>query len=720
MTERTSGKKTKRLLILYAAVSISVLVAGTALVVGHLKYVQAGDGYKGVLIPIELAFDLSFVIAITSVAFCAGRRIARLLSLNFTGAAEELAFSVMMGVGVIGLGLLVLGLAGLLVPVPIILFIALLILLSWRDVLRLMTLVKDSSCRSLSTKLRVALVLSFAALIVILASRTLTPPHTPDEAIYHLSVTKRFVQQGRISPVIDNWAGNMPFLIHMLYAICLVAKADIAAKLFGFCLAVVTSLAVYAFCCRFLTRRAGVASMFGFFGAGMVVEVAITSRIDVSLAGMLFLAAYAMMVYFQTSAHGWLCASAILSGFSLGIKYSAGIYIILISIMFLVESFFRRQKVVHVIRRGLLYSAIVAAIAAPWFVKNFVWFSNPVYPFVTGEVAEYAPGRIRFFDAEDQHKLDAHFENARAQMPGLVNEREVEMSKAAAKRVKRQPLRFWEYFTKPDIYNMSEEYHYPNYLFLFCPLMVFVARSRWLVWLGLFSVAFFLASVETSWIARLLLPIYPALTVISAYTICELASKSDWRARSRRLISMSRLIPVLVATAVVGGTALFSIVRFRESKDVSFITGAVSGTEYMQNVYYYAPADFINRATPENSRVLMIGAEASYDLQRDYIADVNWDSTEWRRLLVRNRSLEDLNADLKSRGVTHVWVAYGLFTFVAEMGRENYPNVSGPIRESGPDYQAQLTNWATLDTYSTRFLEAIYNDQFGNIVYRIR
>jgi len=140
----------------------------------------------------------------------------------------------------------------------------------------------------------------------------------------------------------------------------------------------------------------------------------------------------------------------------------------------------------------------------------------------------------------------------------------------------------------------------------------------------------------------------------------------------------------------------------------------------MQDVYYYAPAYFINHATPEGSRVLMIGAEASYDLQRDYVADVNWDSTEWRRLLVRNRSLEELDADLKSRGVTHVWVAYGLFTFVAEMGRENYPNVSGPIRASGPDYQAQLTNWSTLDTYSTRFLEAIYNDQFGNIVYRIR
>ena len=171
MTERMFGKKTKPLLlVLYAAFFISILIAGIALVVAHLKYVQAAESYKGALIPIELAFDLSFVIAITSVAFCAGRKIARLLSLNFVGAAEEFAFSVMMGVGVIGLGVLMLGLVGLLVPVPIILFGALLIPLSWREALRLLLLIKDSAHRALSTKLRVALVLSFAALIVIAGS----------------------------------------------------------------------------------------------------------------------------------------------------------------------------------------------------------------------------------------------------------------------------------------------------------------------------------------------------------------------------------------------------------------------------------------------------------------------------------------------------------------------------------------------------------------------
>src|SRR5262249_30221256 len=145
-----------------------------------------------------------------------------------------------------------------------------------------------------------SLTVLFGLLIIVLGLRALTPPHSPDEAIYHLSVARRFVEQGRVFPVTDNWAGNMPFLLQMLYGVCLMARADIAAKVFSFCLATVCALSLYGFGRRFLTPRAGVLAMFGFFAAGMVVEVAVTARIDVSLAGMLFLATYSMMIYFDT------------------------------------------------------------------------------------------------------------------------------------------------------------------------------------------------------------------------------------------------------------------------------------------------------------------------------------------------------------------------------------------------------------------------------------
>jgi hypothetical protein len=49
----------------------------------------------------------------------------------------------------------------------------------------------------------------------------------------------------------------------MIYAVCLMAKADIAAKLISLAIAVVSSFALYGFCVRFLTRRTAVVAMFG-------------------------------------------------------------------------------------------------------------------------------------------------------------------------------------------------------------------------------------------------------------------------------------------------------------------------------------------------------------------------------------------------------------------------------------------------------------------------
>jgi hypothetical protein len=698
-----------------------VIALGIALAYAHIEISRLGEDYKGALLLADHIFDLSFAVGLTALAFCIGRKGARLLSLSFANLAEELSFSTMIGVGISGLVMLGLGLAGFLAPVPVVLSIGVLIILSWREVGALYRVLKEGITSAASTKLGVALTILVCALAVIFALRAMTPPHTPDESIYHLSVTKRFVEQSRVFPVDDNWAGNMPFLIQMLYALCLMAKADIATKLFSLCLAFVCSLSLYAFGCRFLTRRAGLVAMFSFFAAGMVVEVAVTARIDVSLAGMLFLATYAMMLYFQTRQSAWLYTSAMLAGFGLGIKYSAGIAIVFLGVMFLVESFLRRQEpAVTVVKRVLLFSAILAIVASPWFVKNLVWFGNPVYPFITGEAADLTPGRFRYFNAEDQTRLAAYFERAHRQMPDLVVDREKQMAAAAAKRVDRHPLRFWEYFTKPGSYSMAEDFQYPNYLFLLAPLIIFAPRNRWLIWLGLFSVVFFLATVTNSWIARLLLPIYPALTLISAYAISELAAAIDWDRWRKKLMPRAAVLPALAVAFALVPTALLSIVQCVNTNDLSFIRGDISRSEYMSQFYYYPPSRFINTSIPEGSRAMMIGAQTSYDLRRDYIADVNWDSTEWRRMLVRNNTMAELNEDMKRRGITHVWVAYALFTFVAEMGRANYPNVSGPRVEAGPDYQTQLMNWLALDLYSTTYLEPIYKDDFDNIVYKIK
>ena len=699
--------------IAWAAI-LFVTIAALA-IYAHVRVSARADDYTGTLAIFDRVFDLLLAGFILAVAFATGRLVAARVGLAFHNLAEEFAFSVAIGAGVIGTGLLGLGLAGLLKPVPA---SALFVLLSIASATRLVDFIRAAAA-SMKTlrlsKVQWAGVVLFGLFIAILILRAATPPHSYDEAIYHLSVAKRFATAGRVYPVYDNWAGNMPFLVQMIYAVCLEFKSDIAAKLFSLGLTFTCAAALYGFCARLLNLKTGMVAAIGFFGAGMVVEVGITTRTDVTLACMIFLATYAMIVHLTTKETKWLWVSAVLSGFALGVKYTAVVWLALMGVMFLSERLWSlRDRLMVVVRHGALFGLIALAIASPWLIKNLVWFHNPLYPFGTGEVAEVFPNGVRYFNADDEQRLEAHFETARDKIPGRVNAIEQMLAESATHREERRPFRIWEYFVDPDRYNMAEAFHDPNNLFLVAPFALVFGKRRWKFWLLVMSAGFFVVVVRTSWVGRILLPVYPAMTVLAAAAITGFA---DWaRTRTR----FAALMPALVLLVALAPVAAANITQMKEGRDTEFLSGSISRREYMQGASYFPSIDFINRELPADARVLMIGAQMSYDLQRDYVGDVNWDTIEWQRLLARNDSLDSLNAELKERHITHVLFTPSLFTFSALIGRKGLPDVSAMPQPPGPDYAPQLRTLATFDLYKASFLEEIYRDNLGYHVYRIR
>ena len=120
-----------------------VIALGIAMAYAHIEISRLGEDYKGALLLADHIFDLSFAVGLTALAFCIGRKGARLLSLSFANLAEELSFSIMIGVGIVGLVTLGLGLAGFLAPVPVLISIALLLILSWREVGTLCRVLKE-------------------------------------------------------------------------------------------------------------------------------------------------------------------------------------------------------------------------------------------------------------------------------------------------------------------------------------------------------------------------------------------------------------------------------------------------------------------------------------------------------------------------------------------------------------------------------------------------
>ena len=703
------------LLVLLAALAMSAVYA-------HKQMIGARIDYLGHIVLLDHVFDLLLAVAIIIVAFCIGRGVCRVLKLDFVSHAEEVAYPVMLGVGALGLGLLGLGLAGWLRPLPVILLFAAATAITHRELIRLYDLSRDYLRSLNAAPERIVCSAAFALVLALFILRAATPPYSPDEAIYHLPAPQAFVERGRVFPLTDNFSGNLPVLIHMLYAVCLMAKSDIAAKLLSLLLAVVSAFGLYAFCARFLSRRVGALALFAFLAAGMVVEIAVTTRIDVTLAGMLFLATGALITYLETGERGWLVASALFAGFSLGIKYSAGIWLLCIGAMFCVERLRKRIPLPMIVRDGLLFTAVALATSAPWFVKNAVWFHNPVYPFFTGEVAGFESGSPRYFTAEDERKIAAHFEQARKENPEAVAATEKNMADYAARRPERHPLRFWEYFTKRNNYNVADPLLTPNYLFLCFPLLLLARRSRWVTWLLVISSGFFLLIVQTAWVARYLLPVYPALTVVAVYALEGVAERIGKYFRPGRWLAAVVVLSALITVLMQNGHHL------AVKKAWPFINGKYSRREFLTSARGdYRMLDFVNREFSQRGRVLMIGAQLSYGLNPPHISDGDWMSVEWRRLLSRHASLEEVHKSLKNEGVQCVIYYPNLFGFVAYIGAEG----SGPSGDvslgnrsvnGAPDYLPQLQNWVTFDAYSRRHLDRVYgNDSmFGYKVFRLK
>jgi hypothetical protein len=142
--------------------------------------------------------------------------------------------------------------------------------------------------------------------------------------------------------------------------------------------------------------------------------------------------------------------------------------------------------------------------------------------------------------------------------------------------------------------------------------------------------------------------------------------------------------------------------------------------------------------------VLSLGAQMMYGLQRPYLSDETWYTTKWRRLLVHNDSLEDVNQDLKRQGVNYILFDSGLYLFAAQMGLDQgqvVPPVPRPLaaaamgvnfqtdnelkrsfeeaRRLGPNFPL-LRSWATFVDYRDKYLEEVYRDENGYRIYKVR
>ncbi|MDR3707458.1 MAG: glycosyltransferase family 39 protein [Capsulimonadaceae bacterium] len=334
------------------------------------------------------------VLPILWIAVAAGRRINALALGGIaaqSSALERSLFGAGAGLTLTAYGILALGVAGHLSPVPMIAWLALLAIVGGPENLAMGREITGIA-RWKPNIFSLLVALGFAAFAVIALFGCFTPPYPMewDSMSYHLSDPAIHVEHHRIIPLPWESHSNFAFTMEMLYSIGLMAHSIPLAKLFHFSMAVIAAAGVWAIGRRTLDAETGALAALLLVSMPLVFWEAGTAYVDLAAIAYAVLGFLALTIAVKQDNPRWLALMAVMLGCMLSIKatsiftivaYSAAAALWLASRGVGDDS---RWNVPAGLKGAVAIGAAALVIGSPWYIKSWVVTGNPVYPFAYG------------------------------------------------------------------------------------------------------------------------------------------------------------------------------------------------------------------------------------------------------------------------------------------------------------------------------------------------
>jgi len=436
---------------------------------------------------------LLFPVALMLAAYGAGGAAFGRLMPEFGSLTEEFMFTSAPGLIVISYAMFALGLAGLLYPAAGFAVMGLALASGWRSIPRFLSRVSEVPRTVDIGLVHIVLVPLCAYFAVLGFYYALFPPTSFDVLMYHFGAPKMYIDAHRIFPTPDVNGSTYPFGIEMLYMLAMLVKGPITAKKISFYFVLLGGVAAAAFTRRFLPEASGLMSFAVYISIPMVYWLSAEPYIELGMAYYTMTGLYALFVWFEDGDRRWLYLAAVCIGYTLAVKYT-GIILVAIACVFVLahQAFQAKAGARKSLVTAATFVAFCVAVSAPWYLKNIIFYHNPVSPFLAGLFKEGAP--------------EAHGVPVRFFAGGVAD--------SAWKLVSS----LWEVaFVSPKFQAKWSASAGPALLMLVPGVLIFykdVKRELW--YLLLFSLLFFWVTI-TQMNLRYIVPVFPALAVVAAY-----------------------------------------------------------------------------------------------------------------------------------------------------------------------------------------------------------
>ena len=455
----------------------------------------------------------------------------------------------------------------------------------------------------------------------------LTPETYIDSLLYHLAVPQAYLQYHSFVKLPYNIFASFPQNADLLYLGGLVLNGPITAKLINFLFGLLLVAAVYSFGKKYTGRTAGLLAALLFYTLPVVSANLVNTQIDCLLTFYIFLAFYILVTAcdsgFKSTA---LALAGLFAGFALGMKYSAVIFVPGL-LLVLLYALFKKKALKKTAPVFAVFSIFSLIPVVPWLFKNYIYWGNPFYPYLSGnpklamlfseQVGPAIAGIKGFFLLPWKLTMSLPF---------------------ATMNIGPAFLLLLPFFLWLLLFKRREKYFYYALLIAFLAALIF--------WL------------PVTRIARFFLPGLLLFSLLLAYAVMKFIKDAKDDYYSFALIFVAAFIALNNIVWVAG-------IHFRNMDPLSYASGKLSKEQYLSRARptypnpYFALIHNIHKLPGNTGKILFVGETRSFYCSKPVIAGSVFDKVPLMEFAARGQNEDGLKQVLKKEGVSYVLVNYG-------------------------------------------------------------
>jgi len=512
-----------------AATSAALLVVAL-----NAVFPRSIDWSDGPLPPWSILLDVSLMIVVVLISTSIGAGIVRRLGGAEATGLESLSFSLAIGFGILAYSLFLFALLGQLNRgvVTLLLFAGIvagrtrLLCLPAAMVASISTAVRKPAGLA---KWKLAVALIWLGMFLLSLSRSLTPAWDYDALMYHIATPMFLISGNSLAQIGDRWFAAYPQTMELVFAIGVAFGSTSFAKLVTLTFSTLLVASMVACARRVVGSGAGWMSIALWLTFPILPIWASMANVDFGWAAFELLALLGVLLWDRSRSRGTLVLAGLMSGLALGSKYFGVLGLLSVSASLFFLDWRRERR--GMARTLLAVWAPAVLVALPWYAKNLLLYSDPLFPFLGGGM-RVSPSRMSF--------LQSYFETSR-------------QTSSFIKWV-TLPVRIYTEVARFD--EVTGGAGTPSPILPLVLIYAFVKRNRLVSALLIYAACHFALASLAPFGTRYLLPVFPPLCVAIEYCIRQLVPEQRSAVLARPVVVSALVASVLMAAAIQLGILL--------------------------------------------------------------------------------------------------------------------------------------------------------------------